>query len=159
MGALQQVLNEKAPFPTGFLHNPLPLVLIKYIKKISCSTHQIPTYDELLELINRAKARLSLNWSFPKREITYGRLDERYHFACMVLSTLSYLTMEGLCEQYYGRIPWVWNLASYLSPGTSSSLKVHVLQHYGQRGCSGRLVYSTTAVMQAYQSDLLKDLD
>lgn len=102
-------------------------------------------------------ARLSLNWSGTKLKIAGGCMDEQYlqgHKCPAVVSlpflpdlhtegavswrhlnsvwvantALSYLNVEGLYEHGYGTMPQTkGNLVSYLSPGTSSSLKAPVL--------------------------------
>lgn len=85
---------------------------------------------------------------------------------------LSYSNVKRLHEQGSVRMPQVdGNLASYLSPGTPSSLKAPVLpskpcqmtlrqvgRAYAVAGQAGGALHMM-AVMQAYQADLLKDMD
>ncbi len=80
--------------------------------------------------------------------------------------------MLGLNECSYGKIPRVEDtLASYLSPGGASSLKAPVLptkplrtssalvgKAYTAAGQAGGCLH-TMAVLQAYQADLLKEMD
>lgn len=84
----------------------------------------------------------------------------------------SYSNVEWLGKQGYGRMPRVErNLANYLYPGTSSSLKAPILptkpcqatlrlvgRAYAVADQTGGALH-TMAVLQVYQADLLKDLD
>ncbi|ROJ70169.1 hypothetical protein DPX16_13890 [Anabarilius grahami] len=47
-------------------------------KSVSCSMKQNAEYDELVELMTRATAKLSLEWSGLKHETASSRLNERY---------------------------------------------------------------------------------
>ncbi len=42
------------------------------------SQSSCPTYDELLEVMDRATARLDLPWKRAKKVVPRGHLDERY---------------------------------------------------------------------------------
>ncbi len=80
--------------------------------------------------------------------------------------------MAGLSECGYRAMPWVeQTLAGYLSPGAASSLKAPVLptkplrvssalvgKGYTAAGQAGACLH-TMDVLQAYQADLLKELD
>ncbi len=165
--------------------------------QISC-----PAYVELLEVMERATARLDLPWERTKMAVPRGRLDERYlsghkHPAQVNLPFLpelhsevekewkkpfssrihrfqhtSYANIEGMRENGYEKMPPVEEtLASYLSMGKTASLKVPSLPSKPLQDTSrlngkayaaaGQAVASlhTMAVLQAYQADLLKDLD
>ncbi len=165
--------------------------------QISC-----PAYEELLEVMERATARLDLPWERTKMAVPRGRLDERYlsghkHPAQVNLPFLpelhsevekewkkpfssrihrfqhtSYANIEGMRENGYEKMPPVEEtLASYLSMGKTASLKVPSLPSKPLQDTSrlngkayaaaGQAVASlhTMAVLQAYQADLLKDLD
>lgn len=85
-------------------------------------------------------------------------------------SALNYSNIDGLCELGYGRMPRLEiNLVNYLSLRTSSSMKATVLPSKPCQMASGLVgkVYLTAGhgalhimpVLQAYQADLLKDLD
>ncbi|KAL0158365.1 hypothetical protein M9458_046441, partial [Cirrhinus mrigala] len=84
----------------------------------------------------------------------------------------NYANIEGMCEHGYQKMPPVEEtLASYLSVGKASSLKttslpsipLQVTSHLNGRAyaAAGQAVGAlhTMAVLQAYQADLLKDLD
>lgn len=89
----------------------------------------------------------------------------------MVTSTASnYSNVEGLCEHGYEKMSWVEEaLAIYLSRGAVSSLKAPVLP---SKPCpmssrpvgkaylaAGQADGALHTVLQAFQADLLKDLD
>ncbi len=161
-----------------------------------------PAYDELLEVMERATARLDLPWKRAKMVAPRGRLDERYlsghspppqvslpflpdlhteverewkkPFSARIykFQHTSYANVEGMRENGYERMPPVEEtLASYLSVGETSSLKAPSLPSKPLQETSrlngkayaaaGQAVASlhTMAVLQAYQADLLKDLD
>ncbi len=161
-----------------------------------------PAYDELLEVMERATARLDLPWKRAKMVAPQGRLDERYlsghspparvslpflpdfhaeverewkkPFSARIhrFQHTSYANVEGMRENGYERMPPVEEtLASYLSVGETSSLKAPSLPSKPLQETSrlngkayaaaGQAVASlhTMAVLQAYQADLLKDLD
>ncbi len=161
-----------------------------------------PAYDELLEVMEGATARLDLLWKRAKMVAPQGRLDERYlsghcpparvslpflpdlhaeverewkkPFSARIhrFQHTSYANVEGMRENGYERMPPVEEtLASYLSVGETSSLKAPSLPSKPLQETSrlngkayaaeGQAVASlhTMAVLQAYQADLLKDLD
>lgn len=120
----------------------------------SSSSNHCPTYDELVELMTCAMARLSLDRTSPRQEVTLDEgflLDHKHpapvslsfllklhtevsglwrnlYSSHIVLSNSSYVNVEGLCEQGYGKMfPVKDNLARYLSLGSSSSLKAPFL--------------------------------
>ncbi len=161
-----------------------------------------PAYDELLEVMERATARLDLPWKRAKMVAPRGRLDERYlsghnrparvslpflpdlhaeverewkkPFSARIhrFQHTSYANVEGMRENGYEKMPPVEEtLASYLSVGETSSLKAPSLpskplqetsclngKTYAAAGQAVALLH-TMAVLQAYQADLLKDLD
>ncbi|KAL0195685.1 hypothetical protein M9458_009257, partial [Cirrhinus mrigala] len=156
------------------------------------SQSSCPAYDELLEVMERATARLDLPWKRMKKTAPRGRLDERFllpflpdlhtevvkawnkPFSARIhrFQQTSYANIEGMRENGYERMPPTGEtLASYLSLGEASSLKAPSLPTEPlQRTSSlngrayaaaGQAVASlhTMAVLQAYQADLLKDLD
>ncbi len=165
--------------------------------QISC-----PAYEELLEVMERATARLDLPWERTKMAVPQGRLDERYlsghkrpaqvslpflpelhsevekewkkTFSSRIqrFQHTSYANIERMRESGYEKIPPVEEtLASYLSMGKTASLKFPSLPSKPLQDTSrlngkayaaaGQAVASlhTMAVLQAYQADLLKDLD
>lgn len=168
------------------------------------SSPHVPAYEELVEVVTRAVARLNISWPSEKQEATVvkSKLDERFlqHRAqpqhrglpffpdlhnelCKSWSrphssrlsnptVLDYSNIMGAGENGYGRMPRVEEaLASYLSPDAASSLKTPVLptkpcrdtsvmvgRAYMAAGRAGACLH-TMALLQAYQADLLKDLD
>ncbi len=161
-----------------------------------------PAYDELLEVMECATARLDLPWKRAKMVAPRGRLDERYlsghnrparvslpflpdlhaeverewkkPFSARIhrFQHTSYANVEGMRENGYEKMPPVEEtLASYLSVGETSSLKAPSLPSKPLQETSrlngkayaaaGQAVASLhmMAVLQAYQADLLKDLD
>ncbi|XP_073708624.1 uncharacterized protein [Garra rufa] len=161
-----------------------------------------PAYEELLEVMDRATARLDLPWKRARKITPRGRLDERYlsghnHPAPVSLpflpdlhteiekgwkkpysarihssSMANYANIEGLRDHGYEKMPPVEEtLACYLSTGRASSLKTPSLpspalqltsrlngRAYAAAGQAVGALH-TMAVLQAYQADLLKDLD
>ncbi len=161
-----------------------------------------PAYEELLEVMERATARLHLPWERTKMAAPPGRLDERYlsghkppaqvslpflpdlhteverewkkPFSSRIhrFQHTSYANIARMRESGYERMPPVEEtLASYLSMGDTASLKVPSLpfkslqdtsrlngRAYAAAGQAVALLH-TMAVLQAYQADLLKDLD
>ncbi len=166
------------------------------------SQDSCPAYEELLDVMERATARLDLPWERTKMAAPRGRLDERFlpghktsaqvnlpflpdlHtevekewkklFSARIhkFQRNSYANIAGMRENGYERMPPVEEtLASYLSMGETPSLKVPSLPSGPLQATSrlngrayaaaGQAVASlhTMAVLQAYQADLLKDLD
>ncbi len=167
------------------------------------SQNSCPVYEELLDVMERATARLDLPWERTKMAArTRGRLDERFlpghktpaqvnlpflpdlhtevekewkkPFSARIhrFQRNSYANITGMCENGYERMPPVEEtLASYLSMGEKPSLKVPSLPSMPLQATSrlngrayaaaGQAVASlhTMAALQAYQADLLKDLD
>lgn len=162
-----------------------------------------PRYEELLEVVTRAVAKLSLDWPAEKTtEPQKSKLDERFLRASQpppcrglpffpdlheeiarswkrpfsarlyIPSSDYYGNVVGIAERGYRAMPRVeQTLASYLSPGTASSLKAPALpskplrttsalvgKGYAAAGQAGACLH-TMAVLQAYQADLLKELD
>ncbi|KAL0159629.1 hypothetical protein M9458_043354, partial [Cirrhinus mrigala] len=149
---------------------------------ISCTA-----YEELQEVMDRATARLDLSWKRTRDVAPRGRLDERYlsdhnlpaQVSLPFLPDLhseiekvwkslhssrihnfphfNYANIEGMCEHGYQRMPPVEEtLASYLSMCKTSSLKTPSLPSIPLQAVGA---LHTMAVLQAYQADLLKDLD
>ncbi|KAL0194767.1 hypothetical protein M9458_008339, partial [Cirrhinus mrigala] len=164
---------------------------------ISC-----PAYEELLEVMDRATARLDLPWKRAREVAPRGRLDERYLSDHSLPAQVSlpflpdlhteiekvskrphsshihnfphsnYANIEGMRKHGYQSLPPVEEtLASYLSLGKAASLKtpslpsipLQVTSRLNGRAyaAAGQAVGAlhTMAVLQAYQADLLKDLD
>ncbi len=153
-----------------------------------------PAYEELLEVVERATARLHLLWERTKMAVPPGRLDERYLSGHKPPAQVSLPFLPDLHTEVerewkkpfssrihrfqhtsyaiYERMPPVEEtLASYLSMGDTASLKVPSLSFKSLQDTSrlngrayaaaGQAVASlhTMAMLQAYQADLLKDLD
>ncbi len=162
-----------------------------------------PQYEELLEVVTHAVAKLNINWpADDQTEEQRSKLDERFlrskslplrrslpffpdlhtevlrswkrPFSARLFIPASdyYGNVAGLSECGYRAMPRVeQTLASYLAPGAASSLKAPVLPTKPLRGSSALLgkgyaaagqagaCLHTMAVLQAYQADLLKELD
>ncbi len=166
------------------------------------SQSSCPAYEELLEVMERATARLDLPWERTKMAAPRGRLDERYlsghnppaqvslpflpdlhtevekewkkPFSSRIhrFQHTSYANIVGMRESGYERMPPIEEtLVSDLSMGETASLKVPSLPckpiqdtsrlNGRAYAAAGQAVASlhTMAVLQAYQADLLKDLD
>ncbi len=166
------------------------------------SQDSCPAYEELLDVMERATARLDLPWERTKMAAPRGCLDERFlpghktaaqvnlpflpdlhtevekewkkPFSARIhkFQRNSYANIAGMRENGYERMPPVEEtLASYLSMGETPSLKFPSLSSGPLQATSrlngrayaaaGQAVASlhTMAVLQAYQADLLKDLD
>ncbi len=54
------------------------LIKVKIMLLSPISLPACPAYGELMEVMNRATARLDLQWRHEKGEIARGRLDERF---------------------------------------------------------------------------------
>ncbi len=164
---------------------------------------QSPQYEELLEVVTRAVAKLNIDWPADNQtEKQRGKLDERFlgskslplrrslpffpdlhtevlrswkkPFSSRLFIPASdyYGNVAGLSECGYRTMPRVeQTLAGYLSPGAASSLKAPVLptkplrvssalvgKGYTAAGQTGACLH-TMSVLQAYQADLLKELD
>ncbi len=161
-----------------------------------------PAYDELLEVMERATARLDLQWRHEKGGVARSRLDERFLSGHNLPAPVSlpflpdlhseimkawekpysarihrykhnnYADIEGMHEHGYASMPPIeGTLASYLSRGVISTLKAPALpskplketsrlngRAYAAAGQAGAALH-TMSVLQAYQADLLKDLD
>ncbi|KAI2645137.1 Transposon Ty3-G Gag-Pol polyprotein [Labeo rohita] len=164
---------------------------------------QFPQYEELLEVVTRAVAKLSIDWpAEPLVEPQKSKLDERFlrsrppparrslpffpdlhtevsrswnapfSSRLFIPASYNYGYVAGLDERGYRAMPRVeQTLASYLSPESASSLKAPVLpskplrvtsvlvgKGYMAAGQAGACLH-TMSVLQAYQADLLKELD
>ncbi len=162
-----------------------------------------PQYEELVEVITRAVAKLNIDWPAECQiEPQRGKLDERFlqfktppphrslpffpdlhtevsrswarpFSARLFVPSFDYYgNVAGTSERGYRAMPWVEQmLASYLSPDATSSLKAPTLpskplrtssalmgKGYAAAGQAGSCLH-TMAVLQAYQSDLHKELD
>ncbi len=162
-----------------------------------------PQYEELLEVMSRAVAKLNISWPAEEHaEPQTNKLDERFLRAkrspptrslpffpdlhtevsrswaspfsahLFVLSSDYYGNVGGLKQCGYRAMPWVeQTLASYLSPNAASSLKAPSLPYkplrttsalvgkgYAASGQAGACLH-TMSVLQAYQADLLKEMD
>ncbi len=127
--------------------------------QISC-----PAYKELLEVMERATVRLHAEIEKEWKKPFSARIHRFQH--------TSYANIVQMRESGYEKMPPVEvTLASYLSMGKTTSLKVPSLPSKPLQDTSrlngkvyaaaGQAVASlhTMAVLQAYQADLLKDLD
>ncbi len=149
----------------------------------------LPQYEELVEVITRPAAKLSLDWPAecpvkPQK----GKLDEGFlrfktspphrslpffpDHHTEVITTDYYSNVMGTSDRGYRAMPRVeQTLASYLSPDAASSLKAPTLptkplrtssalvgKEYAAAGQAGSCLH-TMEVLQAYQADLLKELD
>jgi hypothetical protein len=166
-------------------------------------TQTAPSYNELLEVVTRAVAKLNISWPQERQEERVrSKLDERFlqhrahpprrslpffpdlhnelckswnkPFSARLSNPpmLNYSDIMGVRENGYGMMPRVEEaLASYLSPDLASSLKTPALpskpcrttsalvgRAYMAAGRAGASLH-TMAVLQAYQADLLKDMD
>ncbi|KAL0148327.1 hypothetical protein M9458_056389 [Cirrhinus mrigala] len=162
-----------------------------------------PQYEELLEVVTRAVAKLNIDWpAEPQVEPQKSKLDERFlrsrppparrslpffpdlhtevsrswnspfSSRLFIPASYNYGYVAGLDERGYRAMPRVeQTLASYLSPEAASSLKALVLpskplritsalvgKGYTAAGQAGACLH-TMSVLQAYQADLLKELD
>ncbi len=161
---------------------------------------QSAQYEELVEVITRAVAKLHLEWPAEKQaEPSKSKLDERflrskplpprrglsffpdlhsevsrswgrpYSARLFSPSLVDYSNVSGLNYRAMPRVEQ--RLASYLSPAVASSLKAPALptkplrttsalvgKGYTAAGQAGACLH-TMAVLQAYQADLLKELD
>lgn len=160
-------------------------------------------YEELVEVVTRAVARLNISWPQHEQETQVtSKMDERYlqrrsqphrrglpffpdlhkeisrtwerpHSSRISSpNVIDYSNVMGARDMGYGKMPKVEEaLASYLSPESASSLKTPVLpskpcretsalvgRAYMAAGRAGSCLHSM-AILQAYQADLLKDLD
>ncbi|KAI2654668.1 enzymatic polyprotein [Labeo rohita] len=151
------------------------------------SAPQSPQYEELLEVVTCAVAKLNIDWPAESQaEPQQSKLDERFlrsrppsarrslpFFPNLHTKVAkSYGNVVGMDEHGYRAMPRVeQTLASYLSPGSASSLKAPVLpskplrvtsalvgKGYTAAGQAGACLH-TMSVLQAYQADLLKELD
>ncbi len=172
-------------------------------ESVENSPPQSPQYEELLEVVTRAVAKLNIDWPTEKQaEPQKSKLDERFlrtkplpprrslpffpdlhtevsrswkkPFSARLFIPASdyYGNVAGLSDCGYRAMPRVeQTLASYLSPGVASSLKAPVLpskplrttsalvgKGYTAAGQAGACLH-TMSVLQAYQADLLKELD
>ncbi len=153
------------------------------------SQSSCPTYDELLEVMDRATARLDLPWKRAKKVAPRGHLDERYlsshsppaqaslpflpdlhveiekawknPFSSHIhrFQHASYANIEGMRENGYVKMPPQSFLKAPSQPSKplqdTSRLNGRAYTAAGQAAAS----LHTMAVLQAYQADLLKDLD
>ncbi|KAI2657205.1 hypothetical protein H4Q32_021306 [Labeo rohita] len=89
---------------------------------------QSPQYEELLEVVTRAVAKLNIDWPAEKQaEPQRSKLDERFLPRLFVPASDYYGNVAGTTECGYRAIPRVeQTLASYLSPEVALSLKAPV---------------------------------
>ncbi len=159
------------------------------VESADYSPIQSPQYEELLEVVTRAVGKLNIDWpADDQTEKQRSKLDERFLLSkslplCQSLPIFPDLHTEvsrswknpfssrlfipasdyygnvaGLSECGYRAMPRVeQTLAGCLSPGAASSLKAPVKGHTAA-GQAGACLH-TMAVLQAYQADLLKELD
>ncbi|KAI2663885.1 Transposon Ty3-G Gag-Pol polyprotein [Labeo rohita] len=130
-----------------------------------------PQYEELLEVVTRAHAGAFL--FFPDLHTEVSRSwNNPFSSRLFIPASYNYGHVGGLDERGYRAMPRVeQTLASYLSPAAASSLKAPVLpskplrvtsalvgKGYTAAGQAGACLH-TMSVLQAYQADLLKELD
>ncbi|KAL0175067.1 hypothetical protein M9458_031035, partial [Cirrhinus mrigala] len=143
------------------------------------STPQSPQYEELLEVVNRAVAKLNIDWPAESQaEPQKSKLDERFlrsrppsarlpffpdlhtevssswntpfSARLFIPASYNYGNVAGMDEQGYRAMPRVeQTLASYLSPGLASSLKAPVLPSKPLRVTSALVGKGYTAAGQA----------
>ncbi|KAI2659093.1 Transposon Ty3-G Gag-Pol polyprotein [Labeo rohita] len=138
-------------------------------------TPQSVQYEELLEVVTRAVEKLKIDWpaesqAEPQRSVEI--VEFPFSARLFIPASYNYGSVAGLDERGYRAMPRVeQTLASYLSPGSASSLKAPVLptkplrvtsalvgKGYTAAGQAGACLH-TMSVLQAYQADLLKELD
>ncbi len=134
--------------------------------------HAEPSKSKLDERFLRSKPlppRRGLPF-FPDLHTEFSRSWARPYSACLLSPSLT--DYSKVCERGYRVMPWVEQmLTGYLSPDVASSLKAPALpskllhitsakvgRGYMAAGQAGACLH-TMAVLQAYQSDLLKELD
>ncbi|KAI2662299.1 Transposon Ty3-G Gag-Pol polyprotein [Labeo rohita] len=136
------------------------------------STCRLQREDECFLWSKLASPRRSLSF-FPDLHSKISRSWVRPFSAHLFIPASDYYgNMAGLGEPGYKMMPWVeQTLASYLSPGMASSLKAPSLPSKPLRTTSVLVGKGYTAagqaeaclhmmsVLQAYQADLLKELD
>ncbi|XP_067273076.1 uncharacterized protein [Pseudorasbora parva] len=127
---------------------------------------QSPAGEELVEVLTRAVASLNIDWPAERSEShrRQTKLDERF--------LPSRAAEPQRLKQYGGAMPKVEEtLASHLSPSAALSHKAPTLttkplktssalvgKAYSVAGQTAACLH-TMAIMQAYQADLLRDLD
>ncbi|KAI2665230.1 UDP-sugar-dependent glycosyltransferase 52 [Labeo rohita] len=204
-GARSQGSEARSAVPsTQRTASVLPISSSEEVKSesVGVAPHS-PQYEELLEVVTRAVAKLNIDWPAEKQaEPQRSKLDERflrnrpppshrslpffpdlhtevsrswgkpYSARLFVPASDYYGNVVGTTERGYRAIPRVeQTLASYLSPEASSSLNAPVLptkplrttsvlvgKGHSAAGQAGSCLH-TMAVLQAYQADLLKELD
>ncbi|KAI2649963.1 50S ribosomal protein L1 [Labeo rohita] len=144
-------------------------------------------YEELLEVVTRAVAKLNIDWPAeekaapsPRRSLPFfpdlhkeiARSWERPYSARLFVPASDYYgNVAGLDERAYKVMPRVeQTLASYLSPGAASSLKAPSLpskllrttsslvgKGYSAAGQAGACLH-TMSLLQTCQADLLQGL-
>ncbi|KAL0159530.1 hypothetical protein M9458_043255, partial [Cirrhinus mrigala] len=157
------------------------------LENVTESLPQSPQYEELLEVVTRAVAKLNISW--PAEEVAApqrSKLDERFlrsknppprrslPFFPDLHDEISRLWVRPFsarlfvpASDYYGNVV---GLDDYLSPGEASSLKAPTLpskplrttsallgKGYTSAGQAGACLH-TMSLLQAYQADLLKEL-
>ncbi|XDV43148.1 hypothetical protein PO909_011671 [Leuciscus waleckii] len=139
-----------------------------------------PAYEELLEVVTHAVAKLNISWPCERQEAhKKSKLDECflqplsqppagvYHsFPTCIMSyasslsspsVLQYSNILGAKENGYGMMAQIEEpLARYLSPDVASSLKAPVLP---AKPCQTTFDLVGRAYMVAGQTDLIKDLE
>ncbi len=143
-----------------------------------------PAYDELLEVMEHATARLDLQWRHEKGGVARSRLDERFLSGHNLPAPVSLPFLPDLHNEivkawekpYSARIHrYMHNnyadIEGMREHGYASTLKAPALpskalkdtsrlngRAYAAAGQAGAALH-TMSVLQAYQADLLKDLD
>ncbi|KAA0713315.1 hypothetical protein E1301_Tti009265 [Triplophysa tibetana] len=174
-------------------------------RQVGAETGRTPpiAYEDLVQVIARAVAKLSLDWPYEQEQVVQSKLDDRFFTASQVQppcrnlpffpdlhtelsktwknpysshafkpSTSIYSSIVGLQEHGYGAMPKVEEaLEGLLSPSTASpgrkpalpsrmcrNTSILVGRAYAAAGQAGASLH-TLGLLQAYQADLLKDLD
>ncbi len=145
---------------------------IEWPTESECQEHPKSKLDERFLCSRSPPPRRGLPF-FPDLHTEVSRSWSKPYSARLFSPCVShYSNVLGLNECGYGKIPRVEDtLASYLSPGGASSLKAPVLptkplrtssalvgKAYTAAGQAGGCLH-TMAVLQAYQADLLKEMD
>ncbi|KAI2645869.1 Uridylate kinase [Labeo rohita] len=129
---------------------------------------------ELLEVVTCAVPKLNIDWPAEEKAAPQkSKLDERFLQTCLFIAASDYYgNVAGLDERAYKTMPQLeQTLANYLSPGMALSLKAPTLpskplctasalvgKGYMAAGQTGACLHAMS-VLQAYQADLLKDID
>ncbi|KAI2645012.1 Ribosomal protein S12 methylthiotransferase RimO [Labeo rohita] len=96
-----------------------------------------PTYDELLEVMEHATARLDLPWKRVKKVAPRGRLDERFLYDHNLTAQVSLLFLPNL----HMEVVKAWNKPFFLH--------IHRFQHTTPAGVADRVAGALAGVAKA----------